>query len=294
MKKAYIILAHKNWEQVCRLVKSLDDPYSFFFIHYDKKAPAPKVDPFFLNNDKITMLKPIKVNWGELGTVRVTIDALDQIKLSAIHYDTICLLSGQDYPIQSNRYIHEFFLKNPDKNFIDYCRLPNFQRWQPNGGMYRIEKYFFGLKDYQRLLAKVFNFFLVFVPFVKRKFPIDLIPYGGSSWWCINQVALNYILAFIKNNPAYLLFHKYTFASDEVFFHTILLNSKDEKLNQSFVNNNLRYMNWPDTTKAHPEILSSQDLPELVNSEALFARKFDMEYDRNILDLLDQKIKERQ
>jgi hypothetical protein len=100
--------------------------------------------------------------------------------------------------------------------------------------------------------------------------------------------ALNYILDFLNVHRNYYRFHKSTFAADEVFFHTILLNSADEKMRGSICNAHKRYIKWLDTTMGHPEILRKKDYDEMVNSDALFARKFDMEVDHEILDLIDE------
>ncbi|MDB5110023.1 MAG: hypothetical protein JWR67_1137, partial [Mucilaginibacter sp.] len=35
VKKAFIILAHKNEDQLVRLIDRLNDVYSYFFIHID-------------------------------------------------------------------------------------------------------------------------------------------------------------------------------------------------------------------------------------------------------------------
>jgi hypothetical protein len=55
------------------------------------------------------------------------------------------------------------------------------------------------------------------------------------------------------------------------------------------VNYNLRHIQWLEG-KASPEILTERDLDELLNSKALFARKFDVLISSGVLDQLDKKI----
>ena len=43
MQKNYLILAHKNPQQLTRMIKTLDDGNSKFFIHLDAKTP---IEPF--------------------------------------------------------------------------------------------------------------------------------------------------------------------------------------------------------------------------------------------------------
>jgi hypothetical protein len=71
-----------------------------------------------------------------------------------------------------------------------------------------------------------------------------------------------------------------------MFFQTVLLNSKNDALINSIVNNDLTYIKWlkdmPQT-----EILKACDYEEIKNSNKLFARKFDTCIDSQILSLLD-------
>ena len=43
MQKNYLILAHRNPEQLCQMIKALDDGNSKFFIHLDAKT---SIEPF--------------------------------------------------------------------------------------------------------------------------------------------------------------------------------------------------------------------------------------------------------
>lgn len=108
-------------------------------------------------------------------------------------------------------------------------------------------------------------------------------------WWSIDYYALNYILQFLDDHPKYLKYHKYTFVPDEFFFQTILLNSEDERLLASITNNNMRYIRWKDE-ESHPEILRKSEIKDIMQSDALFARKVDPDKDEDILDLIDDHI----
>jgi hypothetical protein len=287
MKKAYIILAHKNPEQLHRLIKRLDDNSSTFFLHIDKKVPLTAFNSLTDFGDKVQYVERVYSEWASFQLVEATLNGMKAIKAANQDYDVISLLSGQDYPIKSNTFIDHFFQTSPYKIFIEYFTIPNYERWQVRGGLFRIDKYFFGLKFYQRYSAKALNFLARFIPRLRRKPPPELIPYGGSQWWTINMYALHYILDFIEKNPAYMSFHKATFASDEIFFQTILLNSKDKRLLNSISNDNKRYMHFR-CKELHPSILTKANIEEIKNSDALFARKLDCEEDCEIFDLIDE------
>jgi hypothetical protein len=289
MNKAYIILAHKQPELLYRLVEKLDDNLSTFFIHIDKKKSLTDFNNLLDFGNKVEFIKREASNWGEIGIVMAILNALKAVKESDKKIEHIVLLSGQDYPIKSNDYINNFFNTSPYSVFIEYWTMPNFEVWKDRGGMFRITKYFFGLKKRRRYMAKVINFIAIFLPFLKRKLPYNLKPYCGWMWWSIDYYALNYILQFLDDHPKYLKYHKYTFVPDEFFFQTILLNAKDERLLASITNNNMRYIRWKDG-ESHPEILRKSQIKDIMQSDALFARKVDSDKDEDILDLIDDYI----
>ncbi len=286
MEKAYIILAHKNPSQLYRLLSRLDDNASTFFVHIDKQVSLHDFSSLSDFGNKINYVKRVKSSWASFELVEATLNALNAIKASKQQFDTIVLLSGQDYPIKSNEIINDYFHTSKYSVFIEYFPIPNYKRWQNRGGAFRLDKYFFGFKFHQRFTAKALNFLANFFPFLTRRLPNNLVPYGGSQWWTIDIYALEYILDYVEKNPAYVSFHKATFAPDEIFFQTILLNTKDEKLLRSIINNNKRYMIFKDRTQ-HPEILTNENYKDLVISNALYARKFDYSIDTEILDLID-------
>jgi len=289
MKKAYIILAHKNLDHLVRLVERLDDGNSRFFVHLDLKTDLLPIATFLAKKECITLVKRISTRWGGFSLAEATILGMRAIRDSNLTFESISLLSGQDYPIKSNKEIDEYLSSSEFSIFLDYFPLPNYRRWI-TGGTYRYTKYFFGINRIALFFSKSVNLISTLVPLLARKLPFHLRPYAGSQWWTIDQYALNYILDYVDQNPEYYKFHRFTFAPDELFFHIILLNAKDERIQESIVNDNLRYMKWIREDNAHPEILKKEDLQDLSASNSLFARKFDPNEDHEILNLIDQQI----
>lgn len=288
INKAYIILVHTKAGQLYRLIERLDDGHSFFFLHIDKNA-SPQQFAEVVNSftKKIKLVKRISIEWGGFGLAEATIEALKEVDKHPTQFDWISLLSGQDYPIKSNDFINRFLSNTTCSAFIEYTVLPDYHRWSPRGGYYRLDKYFFGLGQTNKLAAKAVNLLSSMFPFLRRRKLETLKPYAGSQWWSINNDTLKYILCFIENHPEYNAFQRFTFAADEVYFHTIVLNA--ESIKQQTQNSSKRYIYWPDTSKPHPEILIEKDLPVIAQSDALFARKFDAEKDEKILDLIDER-----
>jgi hypothetical protein len=54
------------------------------------------------------------------------------------------------------------------------------------------------------------------------------------------------------------------------------------------INNNLRYIDWSEN-QSSPKTITVKDKEKLMESNAFFARKFDMNIDADILDFLDNK-----
>jgi len=290
VKKAYIILAHKYPEQLHRLVKRLDDAHSAFFVHIDKNVEISQFKRLGEFGDAVHFVERVGSEWGSFGQVQSVLNGLKAVKESSTQFDIINLLSGQDYPIKSNAEIDSHFKASQYSVFIDYFPLPNFKKWkEDNGGMYRVNKYFFGLKRYKLFFSKSINFLATFIPFLRRKIPDGMKPYAGSQWWSIDMYALNYVLDYINKHPKYAAFHQYTFACDELFFQMILVNSIDERIQKSIENDNKRFMKWKTSDSSHPETLVTDDLPDISNSKALFARKFDLTKDGDIFDIIDKK-----
>ncbi len=289
MEKAYIILAHKNPDQLYRLIEKLDDQSSSFFIHIDKKVPLASFKNLTGLGNKIALVDRVNTSWAGWSLVQATINGLRAVEEANRHFDRIILMSGQDYPIKSNYFINKYFTNTPYRIFMEHYPLPNYTKWKKSGGMYRINKYFFGMNGYQRLASKAVNFLANIFPFMRRKVPPDTTIYAGSQWWTIDMNALQYILEFIRKNPAHLSFYKFSFAPDEIFFQTILLNSANEKITGSILNNHKRFMNWNNPSISHPEILLKNDFTAVIKSDALFARKFDVSEDSEILEMIDKQ-----
>jgi hypothetical protein len=292
MKKAYVIMVHKSPAQVYRLINRLNDGESEFFVHIDKKADINQFRKLESFGGIVHFTERFDATWGGYGIIKPSLSALRTIRDSGKDFKRIMLLSGQDYPIKSNADIDRFFETSPYSNFIDYTPIPNYKKWpgKDRGGLYRVDKYYFGMKNHEVFLSKTLNFLSRFFPFIKRKLPNGMKPYTGQTWWNLDMYALNYILDYSDNHPEYMAFHKNTFVADELFVQMIIGNSQDTKLINSIENSEKRFTIWYDPTNAHPKILAKEDFETIKLSTDLFARKFDESFDSEILDMIDDKI----
>ena len=144
MVRNYIILAYKLPEQMVRLIQRLSDgDQTFFYVHVDRNFD---MEPFVKACDGLSNVKfltgddRVHSYWGDFGTVKATLNAMRMIVKEG-RPGFIILLSGQDYPIRSNREINDFLVAHAGHDFAVHFSLPS-PRWLSTGnGMNRLEYY---------------------------------------------------------------------------------------------------------------------------------------------------------
>lgn len=279
MKIAVLVLAHKDKNQLNKLIKHLAKDFDIF-VHIDKKSSVKPDDIIMQNN--IVVINKYVVHWGSFNQIRATLELLDIAYQKG--YDRYLLISGQDIPILSNKKIHGFFTEN-NAEFIECTKLPT--PFWTNGGIDRLSKYYFnspegvsGFRKYFfKFAIKIFNIFILTFK-VERK--LDYLFFGGSNWFNLSNYSVTQILEFIKNNPGYLHRFKYTRCADEIFFQTIIMNIN---LDSSIIHSSLRYIDW-NTGPEFPRTLRVSDYENIIKSKMLFARKIDESVDAEISRML--------
>lgn len=277
MKLAHLILAHNEPRQLERLVKSLLHPDADIYIHLDKKTDIGLFENLRRLENVFFIKSRIKVYWGSYNILKATLNGFKEIIASGKNYNYLNLLSGQDYPLKSPEYIHNYLNKNPGIAFMNYLLVePDWPEALP-----RIQQYHFtNFKIPGRyILQKIVNKLLP-----KRSLPDRLIPVGRSQWFTIPLECVTYIINYWENNTKLRRFIKYTWAPDEFIFQTILYNSEYKN---RMVNNDLRYIDWSGGGVS-PKMLTMADADSLATSGKLFARKFDINKDVAVLDFIDQ------
>ena len=299
MKIVYIISAYKLPDQLVRLVRVLNSDSTSFYIHVDKKTPKEifeRMKKPLKSIPNVHFLKRHLCNWGDFGHVRATLKGISKIFEEGSDFDYVVLLTGQDYPIKSNRQISDFLQKSEGKSFMSYAPLP-FTGFGKNGGLDRINYWhFFCFSRYHFIFPhmnmlnnpKLNELLNIIMKKIKkqRKFPLNLKPYGGGAYWCLSRACIEHITEFVRENKDFVNFFKYVYIPDEVFFQTILVNSS---LKRIIVNDDLRYVDWSNPAQ-RPEILSKKNYNQFFHTQNLFARKFDITKDEEVLDIIDNEI----
>jgi Core-2/I-Branching enzyme len=279
MKIACIIMAHKEPQQIERFIKKFIHLPFDFFIHLDKKINRQHFDYLAALPQVFFVKKRIRVRWASYNFFQAEIQSFKEVLDCGIQYDYISVMSGQDYPIKPVSDFYEFLQKNQGRNFISY---EDDGIWWSRA-VTRINKYHFtnfGFRGRYRIQ------FLINALLPARKFPLPYTLYGGPRAMCmtISRDCADYIVGFMGSNKNLRRFLRFTWGADEFMIPTLIMNST---FKQTVINNNFYYIDWS-KGGASPKTLTTADYERLLASDKMMARKFDIQLDEEILDLLDK------
>ncbi|MBV7531995.1 beta-1,6-N-acetylglucosaminyltransferase [Chitinophaga sp. sic0106] len=276
MRLAFLILAHKNPEQLHQLLSRLSHPLVDCYVHLDAKADIQDYWPCTQLSQVYFIPSRVKVNWAGFSMVRATMNLMEVALHSRRRYVNISLLSGLDYPLRPIQEIFDFFTIHHGKEFMDIMPEQEVQATISKLDQYHFEDFHFKGKYF---MARWVNRLMPV-----RKRPMGFRHWGGSQWWSLSEECARYCLQFINTHPAILSYYKYTWGPDEFIFHTIVMNSPEWRNKVTY--DNLRYIDWSEK-KPSPKTFTATDLPNLLASGKLFARKFDMAVTPEILQQAD-------
>lgn len=277
MRHAILILAHKNLEQLFPLAEYFATD-CLVYIHIDKKC--------VLNEDGVSQLKSLpwvrllderfNIHWGGFSMLEAELRLFD-IMLKECQTEYIHLISGQDYPIKPLHVFLQFFSSNYGLSFLEYKPYP--QKIQ-DYSIYSHGEYFLpydmvdgrttlGIRKVNKWVEhqKHCGFRRQYKnPFTAR--------YKGSQWFSVTRKVIQLLLDFTRNDISFYNSMKYTFAPEEIYIPTVLVNLAGN----SIENNNLRYIRWNWENGSNPSNLGIDHLDDIKESDAFFARKMEPPY----------------
>ena len=133
-------MAHNQFDLLCKLIRELDDERNDIYIHIDKKAGTIDEKRFreCAQRSNVFFTDRISVIWG--GESLVECELLLFKAAAERGYQYYHLISGVDFPIKTQKEIHNFFEQNAGKEFIEYWNRKE-QEY-----LYRI-KYYYPLQE---------------------------------------------------------------------------------------------------------------------------------------------------
>jgi Core-2/I-Branching enzyme len=174
-------------------------------------------------------------------------------------------LSGQCYPIKPIATIRDRLTYLWPKNLVGIGSFSDVKRRDPND---------------PHLKRRVIFEFAGRIRHTGLRWPAHpQIDWKGSSWHTLSRPFCEWIInsGVLDTLPFPI---KYTFASDELLFQMLLMESP---FRDDLAKNEGREVIWPG-----PKTLTLEDWPVLKESSALFARKFDCHKDEKIMRRLSE------
>jgi hypothetical protein len=281
-RHAILMTAYKSAGQILDVINYLGRDF-VFYIHVDKKSA---MDLSLIGDiENVQIFKHFKVNWGSVNHLK-SILFLSKEVLADRKNGYFHLITGQDFPAKSPAY----FLNQLDtsKDYLEHFEMPA-AHWLDGGGMNRLEYYNpYEVFDYRTILGKVLIKSVVTsqkMLGIKRRIPYGVFRKlnGGSTYWSLTRKSLQYVVDFTKVNRLAMVGMRFTFAAEEIYFQTVLMNSEYAG---KIVNDNLRYVDWSPDRDGNPAILDNSDYDKIRSSRKIFARKFHEHRSRELKEAL--------
>ena len=291
---AYLILAHKNFGQLRKLIELLDDPRNDISVHVDANArdfDPREWRPATRHSQLVFLPDRLKVSWGGVSIMRSELALLRRALADGPH-DYYHLLSGMDLPLKSQDEIHAFFDRNQGKEFIN---LWEFKK----STLSRFRYYTIFPEGEGRFRTRIVNhIFKGLQMAVGYRINRDIDFRFGSQWFSITEPLARYV----ADHEEWLeKVFRNTSTCDEIFLPTLVANSPFAGQlfepvpvsNQKEVNlSNMRLIDWSrGESIRHPWVFRAGDMALLESVPHLWARKFDETVDSEIIDKIYRKLK---
>lgn len=299
MKHAFLIIVHNNWWQLKKLIHLIDDDSHDIYIHIDKKSDSFIKEDFInvVNHSNIYFFQEYKVYWGGVSLVEVELFLFEMAHKKK--YDYYHLISGADLPLKSNCEINAFFEKNKGKEFILYDN----EKLLNDSEISRRTKYYHFLQNYRRKYTQkwkneIFTFcervllILQIVLHINRVKDLDWTIKYGSNWVSITN---NLVEEIINQKEKIMKVFSFTNCADELYIQTVAYNCgfKDNIYHsKDSISDNVRFIDWKRGKNGNPYTFRMDDYQSLKENKNLFARKFSETTDKEIIQLIYDKLQE--
>lgn len=274
---AYLILCHDHPAQVNALARYLVEGGHEVFIHIDS---ASCIRDAVQSGPRIHLLeRTVAVRWGGWEMVQAMLLLMRAAMASGVPYRYVHLLSGQCLPAKPRKRMEALLdaAAAAGRQFIECHELPAPQRWDGEGGSYRMKvwyprcmvskydashKFFWRYTHMWLRLGLKRPGYWLFAPF-----------YGGDQWWSLTAECVRAICEYDRRHPLMRFFFRNTFCSDEHYLHTCMARAG---FASAATGSAARFICWPSFHAASPRLLQREDWDTLRDSPCLFARKFEL------------------
>ena len=286
-KQAIIIQCHNRPNQINEIICFFDKEQFDFYIHVDKKS---KIDREIICQENVFVVpneKRVFVRWGDFSQVSATLACFKM--LNGEKYSYVHLMSGADFPVVASQSLTEQLHKD-DSEYIEANPFPC-DAWSWGGTdrvFVRYPKWVIERPKFKirRILRVLYREFIMRTHIFKKKVSRNYKFYGGSQWFSITGKMVEWMKKYLQENPTYSQVYKNGCCVDEVFFSTLAMMSPYAR---NVKNENKRYIDWTDSKSGGPRLLKENDIPEMMESGAFFARKIE---DDNVILKIKNSLKQ--
>lgn len=278
MNIGYCIICHSN-NNILRTTIEILSEDNDIYLHVDKKTDIKNFDEY---NDRVHFINDrINVIWGHYSMIECMLKLMREARKA--DYDYICLLSGDCLPLKDSNGIKEFFIDHRGKEFIGIQKNYNTNQLI-NHVKYRYSSIY--LKKDKNLFETILSKVEKATRSLRVNHGYEKLPqlYKGCVWFSISREFCNYIFEYLQENDWFVKAFLHTGCADEVFFQTIVMNSKYKDRVYGYDSEEddnrmaLRYIDW-NSKSSYPKTLTEDDFEKIKLSNCLFGRKFDSDLD---------------
>lgn len=297
MKHAYLIIAFGDFYTLKRLIRSIDNPAGDIFLHLDASHTYKQDDLNALKNmtkySQLNVYSEIKVKWGGKTLIECELFLMQKAKSGG--YEYYHLMSGQDFLLKPVDQIQKFFNNCGNKEFLSVDT-------HPLGGesiVDRIDYYHYVISN--RRITMILDHLITGI---QRILHIHRVRHTkvmkqlakGMEWASMTDDFVQCILEE-KENIMRLAQHALFF--DEMYKQMIYMKHKSEFEVYREIKFDPREQIMPrcqmealatlhkvDWVRGNPYTYKDDDYEELIHSQCMFARKFNSNIDKKIIDRL--------
>lgn len=267
MKHAYLILAHSSKVVLLKLIEALDDARNDIYVHLDRKAGFDLSGISAMAGSLYLLPERIDARWGDYSLVDIELKLLQYARKNE-RYAYYHIISGVDYPLKDQDYIHSFCDTHQGKQFIGFAEHTSQEEIK-----WRSQHYFLFPRDFKsnnmtkRFIRAIFARLQSLAGY--RRFDKEVKK--GCQWCSITDEFVEYLL---DNKRTIRKHFNHTYCPDEMFIQTMCWHSHFK--NSIFTiadefEGCKRFIVWKDGVIHN---LDDVEPEVLVNSDRWFGRKF--------------------
>ena len=303
MKIAYLILVHNQPKQVERLTNRLVKTGDCY-LHLDKKTEKKYFLKEFEQPSNTYLYSKYRVCWAGWSMVAAYMYLLQQAFSSPKEYDRFVLMTGQDYPLMSDKEIINEFEEHKNVEYVMAYNLVTSTISTDKNKV--IKKWYFDVPFKNKFLRRCYLSFMYRVftkPFSSNELTVQykgrsVDPYFGQMLSAFTREGADLLLDTYHNDKAFNKRMKKVHAAVELYWQTIIFNSNLRKntVQGGQEHEITEHFGWAPLHYHHYDVYTSEfteeDFEEIKNSGYMFFRKVVPGKSDSLMDKIDEMRRE--